>query len=557
MTARQGALHFRQWPKGVAKGLVVPRATLVEYLETAAKHYPDKPAIVYAGATTTYSRLMARVDALAAFLQRQLNVRPGDRVLIASQNCPQFVMAYYAILRAQAVVVTINPMSKASEMRYYAADSGARVAFVAQDLLQEAPLDLLDGVIVHAYSEAIALKDDQPDWVVEPRRPHTGPKLHFFEEIAATEGVPTGEPRHEDFAVMLYTSGTTGQPKGCMLAHSNLVAAIASSVVWKGLHAESVFLTVAPLFHIMGMQNTMNIPVLLGATAVMMPRWNAQAAARLIEEHRVSTWTAAPAMVLDLFSAPEASARDLSSLTFLGGGGAAMPEPVAAMLAKRYGLTFVESYGLSETASFLHCNPIGRTKRQCLGIPAQGVDSRIVDPETLEELPVGAVGELITHGAQVMLGYWNKPEANAESFVEIEGKRFFRTGDLAAMDEEGYFFMRDRLKRMINAAGYKVWPAEVESTMYAHPAIHEACVIAVPDAKRGETVKALVVLKPAYRGQVTEQQIIDWSRERMAAYKAPRIVEFVEQLPRSGTGKIQWRELQEQHRQASAAMGTS
>jgi fatty-acyl-CoA synthase len=333
-----------------------------------------------------------------------------------------------------------------------------------------------------------------------------------------------------------------------MHTHATVLASLAASQVWKGLNVESVVLAVAPLFHMLGMQNGMNMPIVLGGTAVMMPRWDAGVAARLIERHRVTVWTAAPAMVLDLFSHEEAQRRDLSSIAMLSGGGAAMPEAVSAMLMERYGLTYNEGYGLTETASFLHGNPLSRGKRQCLGMPAQGVDSRIIDPATRSELPVGEVGELVTEAPQVMKGYWRNPEADRDAFIELDGKRFFRTGDLAAMDEEGYFFMRDRLKRMINASGYKVWPAEVESAMYEHPAIHEACVIAVPDGKRGETVKALVVLKPAFRGQVSEHQIMDWARERMAVYKAPRIVELVDSLPKSGTGKILWRELQEQHR---------
>jgi fatty-acyl-CoA synthase len=253
-------------------------------------------------------------------------------------------------------------------------------------------------------------------------------------------------------------------------------------------------------------------------------------------------------MVIDFFAQPEALERDLSSLCLLSGGGAAMPEAVASMLAERFGLFYNEAYGLSETASFLHANPLARGKRQCLGMPTQGVESRIIDPQTLSELPQGEVGELVTRGAQLMQGYWNNEEANRMAFVEIDGTRFFRTGDLAYVDKDGYFFMRDRLKRMINASGYKVWPAEVESAMYEHPAIHEACVIGVEDAHRGETVKLLAVLKPDQRGKVSEQDIIDWSRQRMAVYKAPRIVEFIDSLPKSGTGKILWRELQEAQR---------
>ena len=548
MSCRPQAPHRRFWPKGVARELVVPQAILPEYLDTAARRYPEKPAIVYCGAVTTYARLKQRVDALAGFLQQRLGVAPGDRVLLASQNCPQFVAAFYAILRAGAVVVPVNPMSKSEEVRYYAKDSGARVAFVAQELLPHVPDGVFDSVVVHAYRDALGADfdaDEVPEWVLAPP---VGTGAHLaFEGAVGWALVPAASAAGpDDLAVLPYTSGTTGHPKGCMHTHATVLASLAASHVWKGLNTESVVLAVAPLFHMLGMQNGMNMPIFLGGTAVMMPRWNAGVAARLIERHRVTAWTAPPAMVLDLFAHPEAASRDLSSLAMLSGGGAAMPEAVSAMLMDRHGLTYNEGYGLTETASFLHGNPLARGKRQCLGMPAQGVDTRIVDPATLKELPVGEVGELVTEAPQVMKGYWCNPQADREAFLEIDGKRFFRTGDLAAMDEEGYFFMRDRLKRMINASGYKVWPAEVESAMYEHPAIHEACVIAVPDGKRGETVKALVVLKPAYRGQVSEQQIMDWARERMAVYKAPRIVELVDSLPKSGTGKILWRELQEQ-----------
>lgn len=551
--------HFRFWPKGVARELRVPRATLPDYLDTAARRYPGKPAIVYCGAATSYAQLRERVDALAGYLQQRLGVAPGDRVLLASQNCPQFVAAFYAVLRAGAVVVPVNPMSKAAEVRHYAADSGARIAFVAQELLPALAFGEGDGelraALVHAYADAIdapASNDALPGWVTAPRAPLDDPRLHGFEQAIALGLAPAALPLSpDDLAVLPYTSGTTGHPKGCMHTHATLLASLASSAVWKQLHVETVTLAVAPLFHMLGLQNGMNLPMFLGATAVMMPRWDPAMAARLIERHAVTAWSAPPAMVIDLFSHAEAERRDLSSLALLSGGGAAMPEAVAAMLLQRHGLSYNEGYGLTETASFLHANPPARGKRQCLGMPTQGVDSRIVDPVTFEELPPGEVGELVTRGAQLMKGYWRNPEADREAFIEIGGQRFFRTGDLASMDEDGYFFLRDRLKRMINASGYKVWPTEVENAMYEHPAIHEACVIAVPDGRRGESVKALVVLKPAQRGRVAKEDIVAWCRERMAVYKAPRVVEFLESLPKSGTGKILWRELQEAHRAAA------
>jgi fatty-acyl-CoA synthase len=546
--------HFRFWPKGVARELVVPQATLPEYLDVAARRYPDKPAIVYCGSIVRYAELKQRVDAMAAYLLDELKLQRGDRVLVASQNCPQFVVACYATLRAGGVVVPANPMSKAQEVRYHAQDSGARIAFVAQELLEHVEPGLFDRIVVHAYSDAVGQAEDGiPDWVLEPARAIARSDCVAWRDAvaappagAAANGFPALLPT--DLALLPYTSGTTGHPKGCMHTHRTVIASLAASHVWKGLHCESVVLAVAPLFHMLGLQNGMNMPIFLGGTAVMLPRWNPALAARLIERHRVTAWTAPPAMILDFFSNPEVERRDISSLTLLSGGAAAMPEAVATMMQQRHGITYNEGYGLTETASFLQANPLARGKRQCLGIPAQGVDTRIVDPATLRELPPGEVGELVTHAPQVTVGYWRNPQADREAFFELDGKRFFRTGDLASVDEEGYFFMRDRLKRMINTSGYKVWPAEVESMLYEHPAIHEACIIGVPDAKQGEAVKAIVALKPGRRGEVREQDIVDWARERMAVYKAPRLVEFVDSLPKSGTGKILWRELQEQHR---------
>ena len=551
-------LHKQFWPPGVPHDLRVPQVTLNHFVETAALRYPDKPALIFAERVISYRQLHQQIEAVAAFMQQRLGVAHGDRVLLMSQNCPQFVIAFYAVLRLGAVVVPVNPMSTLSEVRYYAANSGAQVACVAQELLpQVQPLmgaadeaGALRAVLVHAYTDGLSEVGVQtlPPAMRDPFAPVKTEGLAAFSDALDWTGVVHDNAvQASDLAVLPYTSGTTGHPKGCCHTHSTVLASNIGSQVWRGLHADAVFLCVAPLFHMLGMQNGMNMPMTLGATVVMLPRWDAAQAVAAVARYRVTVWTAPPAMVIDFFAQPSAQTSDLSSLALLSGGGAAMPEAVATMLFDKFGLSYNEAYGLSETAAFLHANPVARGKRQCLGVPTQGVDSRIIDPETLQELPQGEVGELITRGAQVMQGYWHNPEADRTSFVELDGHRFFRTGDLAVVDEEGYFFMRDRLKRMINASGLKVWPAEVENTLYSHPAVHEACVIAVPDAKRGETVMALLVLKPAFKGQVSEQAIIDWSRQQMAVYKAPRLVRFMDSLPKSGTGKIMWRQLQEEH----------
>jgi len=286
---------------------------------------------------------------------------------------------------------------------------------------------------------------------------------------------------------------------------------------------------------------------------VLMPRWDRELAGRLISRHRVTHWTCIPTMIIDLLGSPNYRSFDLRSLRYLSGGGAAMPQAVAERLQQGFGLTFAEGYGLTETAAPSHANPPERAKLQCLGIPIFGVDSRVVDPETLRELPPGEVGEIVTHGPMVFKGYWGHEEATRKAFVDIDGKPFFRTGDLGRMDDEGYFFITDRLKRMINASGFKVWPSEVELMLFKCPAVQEACVIASRDAYRGETVKAVVVLRDSARGHTTEQDIIDWAREHMAAYKVPRIVEFADALPKSGSGKVMWRLLQEREAAAGQA----
>ena len=549
--------HYRYWPKGLPKEISPPQSSLYFNLEASAARYPGKAAIVFYDNVLDYARLKREVDAMAGYLQHSAGVKAGDRVLLLSQNCPQFVIAYYAILRADAVVVPVNAMSTPDELAHYLADSGARVAFAAQELCARLDGFAADGrlerVIVHTYSDYLqGPAPDAPDWVGAPRRaPDVRGGVPWYGALAVNAQPSPHRAGAKDVCLLPYTSGTTGRPKGCRHTHGTMNASLAGSQLWRGLTSEAVIMGVAPMFHLLGMQSGMNTPILLGATVVVLPRWDREAAGRLMARHRVSVWAAPPAMVVDFFAQPGIQKLDLSSLAQLCGGGAPMPEAVAGMLASRYGITYNEAYGLTETASFLHCNPLDRNKRQCIGVPTFGVDTRIVDPATLAELPQGETGELVTRGAQVMLGYWNNPQADDEAFFMLDGQRYFRTGDLGRVDDEGYFYVTDRLKRMINVSGYKVWPAEVENTLYGHPAVHEACVIGVPDASRGETVKALLVLRDEARGSVREEDVIAWARTRMAAYKAPRIVEFVNALPKSSTGKILWRQLQEEGKAAA------
>ncbi len=546
-------LDARHAKGGLPQAVSIPETSVFYNLEVAARRYPAKTAIQFFGAATSYAQLLHDVERIAGYLQQVCGVKRGDRVLVVSQNCPQYIAAYFAILRADACFVPVNAMLLEDEIRHIADDSGAVAAFVAEELLpQVAPLladTPLRHVIVHDYGDALGDDDaglPVPPWLRERSSAAALPAGFTRWQAALDRKLQPGPPRAgpDDLCMLPYTSGTTGAPKACVHTHRTVMTSFVGSTLWRRVNAESTFLAVAPLFHLLGLQTNVNSAVYVGATIVLLPRWDREAAAILIERHRVTFWAALPAMLVDFFAQPGIEARDLSCLATVTGGGAATPQHIAEILKQRYGLDYVEGYGLTETASFLCTNPVHKPKRLCLGVPTFGVDLRVLDPVTLTPVPQGEVGEIVAHGAQVMLGYWNKPEANAESFVVIDGKRFFRTGDLASIDEEGYVFMRDRLKRMINASGYKVWPAEVEATLNTHPAIFEACVISSPDERRGETVKAVVSLKPGATD--TDEDILAWCKQHMATYKAPRIVQIVERLPKGATGKIAWRELQEQ-----------
>jgi fatty-acyl-CoA synthase len=332
-----------------------------------------------------------------------------------------------------------------------------------------------------------------------------------------------------------------------MHSHRTIMANVVGGVTWNQATSESVTLAALPLFHVTGMQGSMNAPIYRGACVVLMTRWNRDTAAELIQRYRVTGWGNISTMMIDFLANPRVGEYDLSSLEGIGGGGAPLPAAVGERLLAMTGLRYVEGYGLTETMAQTHANPPDRPKMQCLGVPVFDLDARVVDPVTLEELGPNVDGEILVSGPQVFLGYWNQPEETERSFVELDGKRFFRTGDLGHFDDEGYFFHTDRLKRMINAAGFKVWPAEVETLLFKHPAVQEACVIASPDERRGETVKALVVLRASHQG-TTPAEIIAWARGEMAAYKCPHTVEMVERLPKSASGKVLWRTLQEQER---------
>lgn len=547
--------HHKFWPARVPHAIEPPATGLHDNLVVNARRFPQRAALVFLGHTITYAELAAQVRRLAGWLA-QRGIAKGDRVLVDLQNCPQLVISHYALLSLGAVVVPVNPMCRAAEIKHLIDDSGAVFAITSADLSAEwlsagmaasrLLITRLAEVLPGGRTDGAGLPAGWADWLNGDLALPAG-ATPWDEAMACTTPPPAVDVGADDLALLPYTSGTTGHPKGCMHKHRSLQHNVWAGGLWSNASHEDVVLGVVPMFHITGMVVVLHGTLACGAALVLMPRWQREYAARLIATHRVTRWTNIPTMVIDLLASPEVERFDLSSMISIGGGGAAMPQAIAERLWSRFGLRYMEGYGLTETAAPSHSNPYDAPKQQCLGVPYLSCDARVVDPDTLRELPVGESGEIIIHGPMVFEGYWGRPDATAAAFVEFEGKRFFRSGDIGYVDADGYFFMTDRLKRMINASGFKVWPSEVENLMHAHPGIAEACIISAPDAYRGETVKAVVVRRIGHEA-LTEAELRDWCRAHMAAYKVPAVVEFVDTLPKSGAGKVMWRALQEREK---------
>lgn len=540
---------FKFYPIGLTRTLDYPKVPLTEFLETSARRYPDKAAIIYYGRRITYPELLDAAERFSTYLSN--SIAKGDRVAIYMQNSPQWIISFFGILRANGVVVPINPMLTERELEYLLSDSGCKIAVTTSELYQRIAsvakkLDI--DVICGHLADYLPEEPELPPPEFAKIRHDVGDAIPW-DETMKERNPPDLQVTTDDLAIIMYTAGTTGVPKGCMHTHSTAIANTLCSIYWERITPASIHLTALPLFHVTALVHDLLACTYVGGTMVLLTRWDKKVALQAIEKYRVNYWINITTMVVDVLTDPEIKKRDLSSLRFVGGGGAPMPKAVAERLEQLTGLKYVEMYGATETISQTHANPLDHPKYQCLGIPVFGVEALVIDPETGKVLPPGEKGEIVVRGPEIFKGYWNKPEETEKSFITIEGKKYFRMGDLGYMDEDGFFFIVDRIKRMINRAGFKVWPAEVESVLYEHPAIKEVCVVGVPDERVVEEVKAYVVLKPEYEGKVSEQDIINWARKQMAAYKYPRKVEFVKELPKSAAGKILWRVLQEREKQ--------
>ncbi|WP_442909604.1 AMP-binding protein, partial [Hydrogenophaga sp.] len=390
--------HHKFWPKRLPHRITVPATSLWDNLETNARRYPDKAALVFFGRIVSYAELKRQAERLAARLH-SLGVRKGDRVMLDMQNCPQLVIAHFAILRANAVVVPVNPMNRAEELKHYIEDPDAKVAITTADLAAEiarasnalpAQQRLAHLVVSHftdAFDPQAPGADSMPaawhDWLLTP---HPLPALDGGEAMsweAALDNTLPPSPLDvgpADLAVLPYTSGTTGLPKGCRHLHSSIMHNAVSSAIWGNATSENVTLLVVPMFHITGMVSVLHASIYVGATLIVMPRWDRDLAGRLISKWKVTSWTNIPTMVIDLLGSPSFDEYDLSSLVHIGGGGAAMPQAVAQRLFEQFGLRYVEGYGLTETAAPSHSNPPDNPKQQCLGIPFMSCDARVIDP---------------------------------------------------------------------------------------------------------------------------------------------------------------------------------
>lgn len=539
------------WPTDIPRSMQLPEQTLDKNLENTAAKHGDTAAIIFQDQSLSYADLWHKVQALAGFLQNRTGVTKGDRVLLYMQNSPQCIIGYYAILRAGGVVIPVNPMNRHGELEYLVEDTGASVMLMGLELASNVQPLLAAGQLSHvvaaSYQEMASPDCDMalPDPLPNLREAtFSGPgKYGFNQAIALNETPRPRDTGPDDLAVIPYSSGTTGQPKGCVHSHRTAMVTIVGGILWAPPKGDNIHLATLPFFHVTGMQSSMNQPIYGGGTIVILTRWNCIHAAKLIARYKVNRWISISTMMIDLLNTPETAQYDLQSLTRIGGGGAAMPEAIAQKLKIRIGHSYIEGYGLSETMAGTHINPLEDPRDQCLGIPVFGVDARVVALGGIDEMAIGEPGEIIMNAPQVFHGYWNNPKATKEAFVEVDGKSFFRTGDIAYRDTNGFFYMVDRVKRMINVSGFKVWPAEVETLMLHNPLIAEACVIGGQDDRKGEYVKAFVVPRAKPDTAVDAAQIIAWCRTEMAAYKCPREIIFVDTLPKSGSGKVLWKDL--------------
>jgi long-chain acyl-CoA synthetase len=534
-----------QYPPWVPAALSPPYRTLLEALDAQVRTRPGAPAITYFGRALTWADLDREARALAAAL-RERGVGAGDRVALLLQNVPQFAIGVLATWRLGGVVLPLNPMLRALEVRYHLEDSGA-VALIALDSLyreagEEAARET--GVRCAVATADLDYAGEQPiPPVVERGEPAPGAQ-RLLDLVAEREAAAGPVAAAGDLAMLGYTSGTTGRPKGALITHANLVHQADVYRVWNRIAPTDRIFAAAPLFHITGMVGHLALSFLSGAALVLAHRFQGVETLRQIERHRCTYTVCAITAYLAMLEALEQEPHDLSSLRVAQSGGAPVSPATVQRFRERTGVEIRNVYGLTETTSPSHAAPLDRptpvdpeSGALSVGVPVPGHEQRVVDLETGQEVSVGELGELWTRGPGVVGGYWQRPDATTAAFTD----GFLHTGDVGRVDAEGWFYLVDRAKDMINVSGYKVWPREVEDYLYEHPAVREVAVVGAPDPYRGETVVAFVALREG--ATVGTADLFAFCRERMAAYKRPRRIEVVHEVPKTATGKFLRREL--------------
>ncbi|WP_339250867.1 AMP-binding protein [Sporosarcina sp. FSL W8-0480] len=541
------------YPKEIPRTIEYDRIPLQEFLTRATEKFPDKTAMHFMGKNISYSEFHDSALKFANYL-KSLGVEKGDRVAIMLPNCPQGAIAYFGILYIGAIVVQTNPLYTERELAYQMSDSGAKVIISLDILFGRISKVVKETKLEHVIITGIKDYLPFPKNLVYPfiqkkehgivvKVEHRGMN-HLFTEImkiAKPELVSYEFNFDEDIALLQYTGGTTGPPKGVMLTHANLIsnAQMCNAWLYKCEEGEETLLGILPFFHVYGMTTVLILSVMLGNKMVLMPKPDYDMALKLIDKQKPTLFPGAPTLYIGLLNHPQLSKYDLSSIKACLSGSAALPVELQEKFERVTGGKLVEGYGLTETSPVAIANFLWEKRRVkgSIGVPWPDTDACILGPDSSEPLPNGEVGEIAVKGPQVMKGYWNRPEDTAATFRD----GWFLTGDLGYMDDEGHFYVVDRKKDMIIASGFNIYPREIEEVLYEHPAIVECVVAGIPDPYRGETVKAYIVLKEGET--VSEEELDKYCRESLASYKVPREYEFRKELPKTAVGKILRRSL--------------
>ena len=539
---------LKHYPPGVPATVEVPLKSVPQVFDEATERDPQRAAVVFYGRSISYGELREATDRLANALAA-LGIRKGDRIALYLLNSPQFIIAYFAALKCGATVTPISPVYTSHEVRHQIQDSGAR-AVICQDILYEkvaksgAALDFAVLTNVGEYLPVLKrLFGKKAD--IRPAA-----NLHWLQDLLkkhAPQAPAVGIDPRADLAALPYTGGTTGNPKGVMLTHYNLVAAQAmSEAAFRLAPGTEVILAFLPFFHIYGQAIIMLNGLCQGNLLVLFTSPDTEEILAAMERYQATVFYGVPTLYEYLKDHKDTNKANWKRLKLLVSGADTLHESTMKGWTKRTGSTITEGYGLSEVAAASHINPLARAKSGSFGCPIPSMQAAVINADTLEFVPPGETGELLLSGPNVMRGYWNKPEDSARAFLDKDGLRWLRTGDIVRMDEEGYFHFHDRSKDLIKYKGHSIFAKDVEDVLYGHPQIKAAGVIGVADPSVGQRIKAIVVLQGEARGKVSEDEIKAYCKQQLAEYKVPHIVEFRGELPKTDVGKVSRRELREE-----------